>query len=257
MLEAMLAASAIGLFAAILLSTEIGFRIGRRWRNRHPGIAPAGGTGVEAAVLGLLGLTLALSFSGGADRLAARRAQIVQEANSIGTAWLRLDLLAEADQPALRALFRQYLDSRIEVYERFAERERSDAALARAAGLQQQVWAQAVASCPRSAVAAACMLLMPALNEMFDIANTRTLAQQMKLPRLIVGLLVLLCCLGGVLSGYSMSGQGERSALHTAVFTIAIAATVYVVLDLEYPRGGLINLEALDQAIVTLRASIH
>jgi len=245
-------ATVAALLVGMLVCTEVGYRLGRRWRRSH-GDASTGGGAVEAAVLGLLGLTLAFSFGGASDRLTTRRDQIVQEANAIGTAWLRLDLLPQADRLALRVLFRDYLESRIEVYEKFGERERSNAALARGGQLQQQIWTAAVGSCPQAPVAAACMLLLPALNDMFDITTTRTMAQQTHLPALIIGLVAVLCCLGGVLSGYAMSAQADRNPLQVAVFALAISATVYVVLDLEFPRAGLINLAAMDQAIVGLR----
>ncbi len=240
-----------GLLVGIVVCAEVGFRIGRRWRVVRPdatGIAP-----VETAILGLLGLTLALSFSGASDRLASRRTQIVQEANAIGTAWLRLDLLAETDQPAARALFGRYLDMRIEAYALFGDRDRSGAALAAGAKLQREIWSTAVAACPRGHAASACVLLLPALNDMFDITTSRTMAQLAHLPPLIIGLLVALSGIGGLLLGYAMSVQSARNLLQAGLFALSISATVYVVLDLEFPRAGLINVTAMDQAIVGLR----
>lgn len=239
------------LVVGIVVCIEIGLRAGWRLRRFH---ADAAGNGtIEAAILGLLGLTLALSFSGASDRLTQRRTLIVQEANAIGTAWLRLDLLNAADQPPLRAQFRSYLDSRIDAFEHIADRERSAAAMTAGAKLQRDIWSAATAACPRASAASACMLLLPALNDMFDITTTRSMARLEHLPPLIIGLLVLLGCVGGVLVGYTMSAQRERNLLYMVLFTLSIAATVYVVLDLEFPRAGLINVAAMDQAIVGLR----
>ncbi len=242
---------AAALLVAIVCCAEVGFRLGRRWRRRHPEAAGSGT--VEAAILGLLGLTLALSFSGASDRLTMRRTLIVQEANAIGTAWLRLDLLPADDQPAARGLLRRYLESRIEAYRHFAERERSEAALATGAKLQREIWSHAVANCAKAPAASACLLLLPALNDMFDITTTRAMAQLAHLPPLIIGLLLMLCGIGGVLSGYAMSAQGDRNILQLLVFALSISATVYVVLDLEFPRAGLISVTAMDRAIVGLR----
>src|SRR5690348_15151123 len=117
------------LFFGVLLFIDIGYRIGRRQRARGDE-APQEDIGpVDAAVFGLLGLTLAFTFSGASDRLTVRRAQIVQEANAIGTAYLRLDLLPAADQPPIRALFREYLEARIEIYDKFLDWKASNAAL--------------------------------------------------------------------------------------------------------------------------------
>jgi hypothetical protein len=242
----------IGMVAFI----EAGYRIGRRALARDPRIVSevAGGIGtVETVVFGLLGLTLAFTFSGASDRLAVRRAQIVQEANAIGTAYLRVDVLPAAERDALRALYREYLEVRIEVYDKFLDEAARTAALDRGDALQRQIWSRSVAACQQTPNATACLLVLPALNDMFDITTTRLMAAVMHVPIVIIALLVTLAFLGAVLSGYTMALQGKRNAMRITVFAIAIAATIYVVLDLEFPRAGLINLTSIDRAIVQLR----
>jgi hypothetical protein len=98
---------ALGLFAGIILMLELGRRVGAHLRAR---IMQGGGAGVgavEAAIFGLLGLLVAFTFQGASARFDTRREQIVQEANNIGTAWLRIDLLPASAQTAMRELFRQ------------------------------------------------------------------------------------------------------------------------------------------------------
>jgi hypothetical protein len=248
---------ALLLLVGMLGFFEIGFRIGRRSRARNPDDTGGSGSTVEAAVLGLLGLTLAFTFSGASDRLTVRRAQIVQEANAIGTAYLRVDTLPPEDQPQIRALFRQYLESRIETYEQFSDRAASDQARARGGALQMDIWHRSVASCQRASGTGACLLVLPPLNDMFDITTTRVMAARMHLPAVILGLLVLLCFLGALLSGYSLSAQPRHSPLRMIVFSLAISATLYVLLDLEFPRVGLINLKSMDEAIIGLRETLR
>ncbi len=84
---------ALALFAGMLLLLDIGRRIGARRRAQDAGGAGAGTGAVEGAVFALLGLLVAFTFSGAASRFDARRALVVEEANAIGTAYLRLDLL--------------------------------------------------------------------------------------------------------------------------------------------------------------------
>src|SRR4029079_19567505 len=100
-----------GLFVALLVSLEAGRLAGRKAFSKDA--HPAGLATVEAVTFGLLGLLLAFACSGAAGRLDVRREQIVNEANAIGTAWLRLDILPADAQPKLRDLFRKYTDSRI------------------------------------------------------------------------------------------------------------------------------------------------
>jgi ABC-type glycerol-3-phosphate transport system permease component len=245
------------LFSAMLALTESGYRIGRRRKLRDPESSDAGLGEVDAAVFGLLGLTLAFTFSGAADRFAVRRTQIVEEANTIGTAYLRVDLLPAAEQPPIRALFKQYLESRIEVFEAFPDRAASNAALQRSKQLQGEIWARSVAACRKDANPSTATLLLTALNEMIDITTTRAVAASTHSPLIIFGLLVALSLLGALLSGYALARRGKRSLMHILVFALAVTGTICVVVDLDYPRAGLIHLRAADKPMLELRQSIR
>ena len=107
---------ALSLFAALLAAQEAGFRAGRRRRSGEADTAPTGLGAVEGALFGLMGLLIAFTFSGAEARFENRRRLIVQEANAIGTAYLRIDLLPAASQPAVRDLFRRYVDQRLAGY---------------------------------------------------------------------------------------------------------------------------------------------
>ncbi len=238
----------------MLLLCELGRHAGKCRSRRDP---DAGRTAVvDGAVFGLLGLLVAFTFSGAATRFDVRRGQIVEEANAIGTAWLRLDLLNEADREPLRERFRSYVDARLEAYRKLPDREASHAELARAAGFQAEIWSRAVAGCRTASVPSATIVLLPALNEMFDVATTRTMATEVHQPKLIFALLIVLGLICSLLAGYSMSGDAQRSWAHSIGFAAVIALTVYVILDLEYPRRGLISIDAMDRVLIDLRASM-
>ena len=253
----MIAATVSGLlFIAMLVFIDIGFRIGKSRKKKTPETGDEGAGTVDAAVFGLLGLILAFTFSGASGRLDMRRAQIVQEANAIGTAYLRIDLLPPAEQPAIRKLFKDYLESRIEVYEKMPDAVAARAALAKGGTLQNEIWSRSVTACQLDSTPRTCSLVIPSLNDMIDITTTRTMATVQHAPTVILGLMVLLSLLGALLAGFAMSPQTKRSTLHTLLFALAISVSVYVVLDLEYPRAGLINLKDMDQAIIQLREQI-
>ena len=244
------------LFVAMLVLIDVGFRIGRKRKKSTPETSDEGVGTVDAAVFGLLGLILAFTFSGASNRLDIRRAQIVQEANAIGTAYLRVDLLPASEQPAVRKLYKDYLESRIEVYEKMPDVAAAKVALAKGNTLQNEIWSRSVTACQADLSPRTCILVVPSLNEMIDITTTRTMATVQHAPAVILGLMVLLALLGALLAGFAMSSQTKRSNLHTVLFALAISMSVYVVLDLEYPRAGLINLKEMDQAIVQLRGQI-
>jgi hypothetical protein len=101
------------LLAGMLILTEAGRRIGLRRMAEDPEGVRAGLGAIEAAILALLGLLLAFTFSGAGSRFDARRQLIVDETNAIGTAYLRIDLLTAAAQPELRENFRRYVEARL------------------------------------------------------------------------------------------------------------------------------------------------
>ena len=245
-------ALAVGILAAL----EVGRRIGARRLARDPAGARAGIGAVDGAVFGLLGLLIAFTFSGAASRFEARRGLVTEEANAIGTAWLRIDTLPVEAQPAMRELFRSYLDSRIATYRKVPDMAAAMEEYGRSAALQGEIWRAAVVGAQASSTTAATMLLLPALNQMIDITTTRLVATQSHPPYVIFGMLMLLALAGGLLAGYGMAEGSGRNWLHMAAFALTMAIAVYVILDLEYPRLGLIRVDSADQVMVDLRRSM-
>jgi len=246
---------AAGLFVGMVLLLELGRTLGRRRQGKDEVGARAGLGAVEGAVFALMGLMIAFTFSGAATRFDARRQLIVEEANAIGTAWLRLDLLPPPTQPELRNSFRRYLDTRLAIYQKLPDIQAALAELAKANALQGEIWSRAVAACQQSSTPLVAQLI-PALNQMFDIATTRTMAAQVHPPAvvfLMLGVLALICAL---LAGYAMAGGKSRSGIHVLGFALIMATTVYVILDLEFPRFGLIRVDATDRVLLDLRASM-
>jgi len=247
-----------GLFLGMLLFLEIGRWIAVRRMKKDSAGAGEGVTAVDGAVFGLLGLLLAFTFSGASARFDTRRHLIVEETNAIGTAYLRLDLLPAAAQPPLRDSFRRYLDSRLAVYGKLPDITAAKEELARSNILQGEIWRQAVAAArAEGAPPAAAILLLPALNAMIDITTIRTMATQIHPPRIVFVMLVGLALAASLLAGYGMTGSRIHSWFHMLGFALVMAIAVYVILDLEYPRLGLIRLDAFDQALVELRESMN
>ena len=245
------ALSAVGLFLGMLLFAAMGRRLGVARLARDPEGLSKGTGAAEAAVFGLLGLMLAFSFSGAASRFEARRDLIVQEANAVGTAYLRLDLLPEQTQPRLRVLFRRYLDARVVAHQSAHDLDLAYRKLAEAEALQAEIWSAAVAACQRTdAMPQAAILLLAAVNEMIDITSTRTMARMSHPPVVVFVMLGLLELIGALLVGYATSANRDRSWLHTTLFAAILAMTFYIIVDLEFPRLGLIQVTEADQILV-------
>ena len=247
-----------GLFLGMLLFLEIGRRIGIRRMKEDAGALGEGVGAVDGAVFALLGLLIAFTFSGASARFDTRRQLIVEETNDIGTAYLRLDLLPANAQPLLRESFRRYLDARIEIYRKLPDIAAAKEQLAKAIELQTQIWRQAVAaSLSKDAAPQAPILLLPALNAMIDITTTQVMATQMHPPVVVFAMLFGLALAASLLAGYGMTGGKLRSRFHMVGFALVMAVAVYVILDIEYPRLGLIRVDAFDQALIDLRDSMN
>jgi len=248
----------VGLFGGMLLFLEIGRRVGIRRRREDAEAAGEGVGALDSAVFALFGLLLAFTFSGASARFDARRELTVEEANDIGTAYLRLDLLPPAAQPALRESFRRYMDARLEIYRKLPDVAAAKRELARAIAFQNDIWRQAVAaSTAKDAVPSAPILLLPALNAMIDITTTQVMATQMHPPLVVFVMLFGLALAASLLAGYGMSGSAVRRWFHMLGFAFVMAVAIYVILDIEYPRLGLIRIDAFDQALTDLRASMN
>lgn len=249
---------AIAMFIGMLLFLELGRKLGKRALQRDPQLMASKNV-VDGAVFALYGLLLAFTFSGAPGRLDKRRELVAVEANAIGTAYLRLDLLSPEAQPAIRDLFRKYLDTRISAYRKLPDIEAAEKELAVSEKLQKEIWTQALVATRSSGLhPEAGKLLIPALNEMFDITTTRTMAARIHPPTIIYGLLFFMALVCSTMAGYGMAVSKERSWLHIISFALIAVITVFVVLEIEYPRIGFLSVEnRYDQVLLELRESMN
>lgn len=245
---------AVLLFFGMQIMLETGRRIGVSRRSKESEGERSSLGAVENSVFALFGLLMAFTFSGGATRFNEKRMLIAEEVNAIEVAYLRVDLVRQEDQVALQELFRHYVDSRLETYRRLPNMKAAEAEMAKSKEIQEEIWTHAVAatSVPTPHPDAG-KLLLPALNNMIDIATTRTMALQIHPPRVIYALLFSLGLICSLLAGYRMANGQHRSWLHIVSMTVFTVIVVYVTLDVEYPRAGLIRLEAADQMLLQLR----
>ncbi len=249
--------SAVGLFAGMLMLFEAGRYVGRNRLMRDPDGASMGAGPAEAAVFSVLGLLLAFTFSGAASKFEVRRHLITEEVSAIGTAYLRIDLLPGAARPEMRQLFQRYLDDRIENY-----RQREDVAAAQALkseveALQAQIWATAVSACQKDASGNAAKILLPALNEMIDITTKRAMASENHPPRVIFLLLAALNLVSSLLVGYVTCATRIRNWIPIVVLAATMSLTFYVILDLEFPRQGMIRVDTSDHVLIDLRKTFR
>lgn len=219
------------LVAAFFLSAEAGFRFHRRYGRR-------GESADEAQVLStallLLALLLGFTFSMALARHDERRQLVVQEANDIGTAWLRAGLAPAPHGAALQATLAAYGRLRID-----SPLPTATARLVAAARLRTQLWQQAAAA-QTAMDGARATSLIGAVNAVIDTGTTRERAVAAQVPGEVMLLLVLFACVACFLLGYVLDAHGERHRFASGILFVLMGLTLMLILDLDRPADGAI-----------------
>lgn len=228
----------LGLFIFTLLAMEIGFQSGRRKKKRvTEAITQA--NAVLVSMLGLLALLLAFTFSAALQRYDDRSQTVVAEANAIGTAYLRAQLLPVGMQGEVQALLSQYLDVRIKGgHVDSTEPELHESLLRQAKLLEAQLWSHAVRAAEQDGRVVTSGLFIQSLNELIDTSGTRNAALNRHVPEIVLFLMFATIVLTTATLGYASGIAGHRVTLAAFVLVMLIALVAYLIIDLDRPRRG-------------------
>jgi hypothetical protein len=246
------------LFLGMVALQIAGHHYALRRQENDPIAGSEGTAAVEAALYALLGLLVAFTFSGAQDRLNARKQLIIEEVQSIGTAYMRFDLVRAEDAAVLREEMREYVDARLAYYHKLLDFSAAREERRRADDLQQRIWNHAVAASAKMGDSRAALLVLQSLNQTFDVALARYAALRTHVPGAIFILLLALTLACAFFAGIGMARRrGRPSTLHMIVFAGIMAVTAYVILNLEFPRAGFVSLHHLDQFLIEQRALMN
>jgi hypothetical protein len=191
-------------------------------------------------MLGLLGLLLGFSFAGAASRFIERQDLIVQEANAIGTAYLRADLLPDPHASQVRQVLTEYVAHRLTASQHINAGLGLDIDT-EAAAFHVRLW-QAARDGSRARPEVTKVVLDP-VNEVIDLHSTRVASGHTHLPLVVLGLLIACSLLSMGVIGYGCGlNAGSRWPWLNGSLAILIAAALWTTIDLDHPRAGLIRL---------------
>jgi hypothetical protein len=232
-----------GLFTLVLCLAS--FELGRRLRSRRAREDEAALGTLVGASLGLLAFFLAFTFGLAASRFDQRRQLVLDEANAIGTAYLRTRLVPEPHSSELRKILREYTADRIEA----VKAGKVDEALARAGEAHRRLWNEVTAlgqADPHSIVAG---LLIEALNEVIDLHEKRvTVGLRARIPGRVWDVLFVLTVVAMLIAGFHAAGSASRPSAAILLVAFAFASVILVVADLDRPGEG--SLRASQQALI-------
>lgn len=193
---------------------------------------------VVGASLGLLAFFLAFVFGVAASRFDARRQMVVEEANAIGTAYLRAGLLPEPHRTKLRDLLRKYVDVRMEAVSTGDYK----AGMSKSVALHDQLWTHAEALAKEDPHSIVSGLFITSLNEVIDLHSKRLLiGVRSRLPLVIWGVLLVVSVLSIGMIGYCSGIAGSRRSLAVSALVLAFSAVTMMIVDLDRPREGMLQ----------------
>lgn len=238
----------------MLLAMEVGYRNGRR-NQTSVAEAITQANSVLVSMLGLLALLLAFTFSAALQRYEDRSQTVVAEANAIGTTYLRARLLPGEMQDEVQELLRQYLDVRIQEGRVDPTEPALHASLLHQAKLiEAQLWRHAARAAELDPSVVTSGLFIQSLNELIDTSATRNAALNRHVPEIVLLLMLATIVLTAATVGHASGIAGHRVTLSAFVLLILFAVVVYLIIDLDRPRRGAIQVS--HESMLSLQQSI-
>ncbi len=249
------------LLVLMLTLFEIGWRLGKHLADVHQIKKIDDVETLQAAIFGLLALLLAITLSGASDRFDKRRDLIARELSTIQTAYQSVDLFSAKAQIPIRELFKKYIDSRIEVNKDRQPKLTSvrDKKYREHDAVGDDLWKMVVKAVqdtpyPDKLVAAQ---ILPELSDMFDAAANQRLSMKFHPPTVIWQALICLAFVGSLVAGYNLGFEKKRDWFLTSIFIILTSGTIFIILSLEFPMFGLINLNDFEIELTIFRNSLN
>lgn len=241
------------LLAFSVVPMELGYRLGNWHKARHPGPDRDGRTDVAlTAMLALLGLMLAFTYSFSLSRADLRKVALINEVNAIGTAFLRADLLPEPNRTEVRGLLFDYAKSLHIRTETLTTRLDVQKAIAQTLEIQSKLWPATKAALEESAgiTGAEKALIISSINDVLD-SYTRLIAVFFdRLPTPVLGLLIAIVAASLSVASYNAGLQSNFMRWRMTAFALVLAILMYVILDYDMMYRGLIQVDNQSLALL-------
>ena len=230
------------LFLFIVLGMEFGYRVGRMTQKRLVELKKSQINAIQASMLALLALVLGFTFSLSLQRYDDRARAVVDEANAIGTTYLRTYLLPESVRAEAQKLTGEYIDYRLQagsvslnqLEERTSVVVESDTKL-------EELWRLTSRAAREDGGPVTSGMFLTSLNETIDAFGSRDATIKRHVPELVLLLLFATFILTGTVIGYANGAEDHRPSIAAYILAFLIAMLVFIIIDLDRPRRGFIE----------------
>lgn len=234
-------------FVVVFIAFEAGILLGKRHRLLAENEDRSPIASIVAATLGLLGFLLAFSFGISAGKFDERRTLVVEEANAIGTTYLRAGYLDDPHQKEVRDLLKQYVQIHLEAVKpgNLAE------GLKKTEELQGELWLHAIAVAKKQPDSIAGGLFIQSLNNVIDLYAKRVnVGIYFRMPMIIWGTLYFVAILAIGSLGYQFGLAHARYTGITLLLIFIFSVVIALIADLDRPQEGLVRVS--QQSLVDL-----
>jgi len=226
------------LFFLMLTAVWLGYKIGlkkTKTENKN--------SEISSSLLGLLALILGFTFAMSGSRYENRKNNLIDEANCIGTAVLRSDIYPDSLKNEFKKDFESYLNSRRDYYLLENDEQKLTASLKQSAVASGKLWNRAAFYAKDKDYFIQSNMMLPALNAMFDSASKSNMVLNSKVPETIVYLMLAFSIIISFFIGYNSGLEKKINTKFITGFCFLICIVIFITLDLDRPRRGLIKLD--------------
>src|SRR6187200_2796300 len=237
-------------FFLIIFFSWLGYRYKINRLKKHPEETLETGR-IQGAALGILSLLMGFTFSVAMAKFETQRRVITQEAAYINTAILRCDIYPDSLRNLLRADLKEYVEARIAYYD--TDREKSERERIRAELISKRIWEKVVMQMQKSENVLRSSQMIPAINNMIDVVITRDGEKISKVPLLVLWVLLIFILLDALVLGVQLVEKKSTAKIAVIAYALVMSLTLNLIIELHQTRTGLINLDAVQKQIVSLR----
>lgn len=238
---------AIPIYIAMVLGMYGCLELGRSWGRKQLARKQSVGKEwigiVDGPILAVYGLLLAFAFSGAMHRHDERKKIIVEEANALARGYFQVDLMPSAEQPQLRALMKDYLRTRLNCYRLRSDQAAYQLETLHSYQIQDQLWKSVIKATNSNVDRRAALMILSTLSELRSLTTSRKVLASFHPPTIIMLFLLTLSLVASFLLGYQISMLKKKSWPHIFLFLGFVAFTNYLIIDLEYPKVGWIQID--------------